>query len=199
MNQQTNRARIINLWIGEEEPDAFSWWIQVCLTFKETKGFWNKIKLSFLIFLNRAELIDFSHNAIYFKGKIWHSTTPGGVRDDDPEVELKGCRIRYLSPQTLNISEDAFSHWLMGESGKPYSHGQNIAFLVPHLRPFFKNGNAMRNCSEFLAVINVLFAGVRFSGQKDWALPTCTLKVLKPKKCDYNLKAFKKYLEEDFQ
>ncbi len=51
-------AVIVALWIGEDKPDLFSYWIQVLLTLKERRGFFNKLVLFKDIVLRQTKTIN---------------------------------------------------------------------------------------------------------------------------------------------
>lgn len=148
------------LWIGEMRPDRFSKLIQ--------------------FYLKK----NYSHNAFVFRntGRLWHATTPGGVKDEDFFDAMKGCVIRAAKEVTLDVSEDFFAGWLEGERGKGYAHAQNFGLLAPIIQPFVGDGAQRRNCSEFVA------RALQFSKEwkpqfpvnTDWITPAHTYKILKP-------------------
>lgn len=153
-------AVIEALWIGEIEPDTGSSLIQR--------------------FIGR----NYSHNGFIFQktGMLWHATTPGGVCEEVPSVALKGCVIRAKKMIPLSVTNDFFQGWLEGERGKEYSNRQNWAHIFPFLKGWFRNGDAARNCSEFMAGA-CQYSPYKFLDDKDWILPSDTYRVIKPEKC----------------
>ena len=172
-------AVIVALWIGEDKPDLFSYWIQVLLTLKERRGFFNKLVLFKDIVLRQTKTINYSHNAFIYKGLIWHCTTPGGVKCEGLDVGLAGSKIRARKRIRLDINEAVFDKWLKGELGKEYCITQNLGHVLGFLKPIVQNGDLKRNCSEFLARA-CYFSGYTFPVNCDYVLPTDTFKVLKP-------------------
>lgn len=151
------QAVIEAVWIGEADPDLGSRLIQ-----------W---------FINKK----YSHNGFIFEGKLWHATTPGGVRVDDPEKALDGCVIRYRKTIPLTVTREFFRGWLEGELGKVYSYTQNVGLMLKFTRFVFKNGDAERNCSEFLARA-CKWSEYKFD-DNDWVTPADTEHIIKPEKC----------------
>lgn len=156
-----SRLAIIEaLWIAEVRPDLFS-----------------ALIMRFL----RAP---YSHNALLYKGKIWHATTPGGVCEELPEEVLKGCRIYARKRIQLNVIEEYFEGWLEGERGKGYGHIQNVGLVLGTIFPFMKrwlaDGQRRRNCSEFIGTVCHKFSGYKLQGGCDYWKPTDTFKVLNP-------------------
>lgn len=160
-------AEIEVLWIAENEPDLFSRCIM-----------W---------FLNRP----YSHNAIIYKktGMMWHATTPGGVCETSPALEMKGCHVAASISIVLGCTEEHFEGFLSGEDGKGYDHWENISQLCEHI-PLIggplaslinrKGRNQSRNCSEFVA--NIIHRYHQALNPKVRWTPAYTERILKPRR-----------------
>lgn len=167
------KAKITVLWIGEEKPDLFSSLIQ-----------WVLRK-------------NYSHNAIIFRGEIWHSTIPEFCREPISEA-LKGSVVRACVTVETRFSEEELAGYLEARRGTPYSFRQGLAavrpvlFDWPFVRLFFKNGKEKLICSEAVAELcqggNVwpwTLKALDF-GDCDRVTPKDTFKVLGAQKCVHN-------------
>lgn len=157
-------ASIEILWIKEDQPDLFSRLIM-----------W---------FLKRP----YSHNAIIYKGKMWHSYEPG-VMCDDPETQMIGHTIAASTTITLECTEDYLDAYLEGERGKAYADRQNWAMIllkIPLVGNWITgkmacNPDAERNCSEFVGnIIHKFYAPM--PGIQDRWTPADTEDFLKPRR-----------------
>ncbi len=187
MESQT-KGYFIALWIGENNPDLFSWWIQFVLTIREEKGIHKKAAAIIQVLLKKKDMINYSHNAIYLPdcGKIWHATTgeKSGVIEENYEKVMIGSKVRFSQRIELNCTQREFLMWLRGEEGKDYSQRQNIAALFSFTRGFVRNGDRSRNCSEFVARACQFSANqdhrTAFERDFDFILPTDTFRVILP-------------------
>lgn len=177
----TDLAQVEFLWIGEIDPDLFSWWIQYILSLKTQSSPREKMKLAIAMMILRRKMpVDYSHCAVRFlyTGKVWHATTPGGVREDSYEDATRDSIVRHSKVVQLNITNEAFSAWLETERGKAYSMRQNAFALIPFLKPIQINGDRSRHCSEFAAKVAFFTDEYRFPVHADLVWPTCVHRVI---------------------
>lgn len=168
--QRLEPAVIEALWIGETNPDTFSWLIQKVLSWRENKE------------------IDFSHNAFRHMiepDQIWHCTLSesgkySGVCKEPWDSAMKGSVVRARKMITLNISNEALQFWLKGEEGKAYSQSLNLASVIPFIKHFMGDKSHARNCSRFLALVCQFSDEYKFPKDNRWTLPTDTFKIIKP-------------------
>ncbi len=95
---------------------------------------------------------------------------------DEPEyIANAGCRIVYKKDFELICSVDVFQAELEGERGKGYGTWQNWGIVFPWLRHLLRNGDALRNCSEFVACkVNKYLpydSSYILTGDLDWYSP----------------------------
>lgn len=190
---KTNKPFFIALWLGEPEPDFFSWLIQFVLTIRLEKNFFYKIKKAFQILFLRGETINYSHNAIYIPktGKAWHATmgeSGNGVLEEDLYKLLSDSVIRYAKQVDLCCTYEEFFSWLDNERGKKYCNTQNLAAISSFFKQYGRNRDKARNCSEFLARACQFSDNpdhrTAFAEEFDFALPTDTYRVILPEKND---------------
>lgn len=168
--QRLAPAVIEALWIGETEPDFFSWLIQKVLSYKTDKE------------------IDFSHNAFRHMIEpdyVWHCTLSenkkySGVCREPWDSAMKGSVVRARKLITLNVSNEAFAFWLKGEEGKEYSQSLNAAAVIPLIKHLVGEKGHARNCSRFLALALQYSDEYKFPKDNRWTLPTDTFKIIKP-------------------
>jgi hypothetical protein len=113
---------------------------------------------------------DYSHVFFIHNGTIFHAVGEG-VTEVPLAEYLKTHVIVAQKEVSLNVSDDRFLGYMDGAKDKEYSSSQYLGIISGALKRFGRNGGEKMICSELVAVVLSLYAGVKLPKESDFITP----------------------------